>query len=210
MPELILQLLPLALTPLAALVPNVVQRCIILAFVAFYFGVFVVLPNLRLPSVRLKKLEQYIEETMKIHAIAVQELERNPRFISETSLKLAHIKLSESVLRTKMLGGKDIIWKKYVQHLRGLLFHIGECQRDVQDIRTSILMVLECNRQRRYTEDIAQRRSTLDTTFLNPVHSRSIQFIRWSDSEEILPRWLRVEAQRGTLPRQNNQLETLK
>jgi hypothetical protein len=87
MPELILQLLPLALTPLTALVPSVVQRCIILAFAALYFGVFVVLPNF--PSVRLKKLEQYIEETMKIHAIAVQELDKNPRFVTETSLKLA-------------------------------------------------------------------------------------------------------------------------
>jgi hypothetical protein len=87
MPELILQLLPLALTPLAALVPNGIQRCVVLAFAALYFGVFVVLPNL--PSVRLKKLEQYIEETVNIHAIAVQELDKYPRFITETSLKLA-------------------------------------------------------------------------------------------------------------------------
>jgi hypothetical protein len=39
-----------------------------------------------------------------------------------------------------MIGGKDIVWKEYVQHLRGLLFHIGECQRDVQDIQTSIMV----------------------------------------------------------------------
>ena len=87
MPDLIVQLLPLALTPLAALVPNGIQRCIILAFATLYFGGLVVLLNL--PSVRLRKLEQYIEETVKIRATAVQELERNPRFVIETGLRLA-------------------------------------------------------------------------------------------------------------------------
>ncbi|KAJ6588553.1 hypothetical protein B0H19DRAFT_1248194 [Mycena capillaripes] len=169
MPELIFQLLPLALTPLTALVPNGIQRCIVLALAALYFGGFVVLPNI--PSVRLKKLEQYIEETAKIHAIAVQELDKDPRFVTEMSLRLAQVKLSESFLRTKTFNGKNVAWKRYAQYLRGLFFHIGDCQKDVHGIRMSMLMALECNRQRRYTEDIAQRQSTLDTAFANPVHN---------------------------------------
>ncbi len=87
MPELIVQLLPLALTPLAALVPENTQRYAILAFAALYFCVAIVLPNL--PGIRLKKLERYIEETVKIHAIAVEDLDSNPHFITETSLRLA-------------------------------------------------------------------------------------------------------------------------
>jgi hypothetical protein len=47
------------------------------------------------------------------------------------------IKLSVSILRTKTLGGKYVPWKNYPQHLRGLLFHVGECQRDVHEIRIS-------------------------------------------------------------------------
>ncbi|KAJ6511465.1 hypothetical protein C8R47DRAFT_1095167 [Mycena vitilis] len=160
MPQLILQLLPLALTPLAALVPNDIQRCVILTLAALYFCGLVV--RLNLPGVKLEKLEQCIEETVKIHVIAVQELDKDPRFVVEANLKLAQIKFAESVLRTTRLGGKDITWGRYVQHLRGLSFHIGECQRDVEDIRMSLLMALESNRQRRYTADIALRRSTLD------------------------------------------------
>ena len=87
MPDLILQLLPLVLTPLAALVPKGTQRCIILGLAALYFSAFVVRPNL--PSVRMRKLEGDIAETVKIHAIAVQELDRNPRFTTEASLRLA-------------------------------------------------------------------------------------------------------------------------
>ncbi|KAF7342069.1 hypothetical protein MVEN_01794200 [Mycena venus] len=169
MPDLLVQLLPLALTPLAALVPNGIQRCVILAFAALYFGGFVVLPNL--PSVRFKKLEQFIDETVKIHATAIRELDKNPRFVTESSLRVAQIQLSESILRTRILSCKDIAWKKYVQHLRSLSMQIGVCHRDVKEIRTSLLMALECNRQRRYTEDIAQRRTTLDTAFLNPAEN---------------------------------------
>ncbi|KAJ7120970.1 hypothetical protein C8R44DRAFT_787096 [Mycena epipterygia] len=160
-------MLPLALTPLAALVPNGIQRYIILALAALYFGACVVLPNL--PSSRMKKLEQYIDETAKIHAMAVRELDKNPRFIAEASLRLAQVKFAESVLRSKTLGAKDIPWKQYAQYLRCLSLHIGACQRDVHDIRASLLVSihsLECNRQRRYTEDITQRRTTLDTVFL--------------------------------------------
>ncbi|KAF7342076.1 hypothetical protein MVEN_01794900 [Mycena venus] len=169
MPDLIFQLLPLVLTPLAALVPNGIQRWIILAFAVLYFAGFIVLPNL--PGTRLKKLEKCIGETVKIHATAIRELDNYPHFVTDTSLRVARIKLSESILRTRMLGGRNIAWKKYAQHLRDLSFHISECQRDVQEIRTSILMALECDRQRRYTEDIAQRRRTLDTAFLNPVQN---------------------------------------
>ncbi|KAJ7326225.1 hypothetical protein DFH08DRAFT_335090 [Mycena albidolilacea] len=136
MPDLIVQLLPLALTPVAAVVPNGIQRWLILTLAALYFGGFVVLPNL--PSVRLKKLEKYIDETVQVHTIAVQELENDPRFVTETSWRVARIKLSVSILRTKTLGGKDVPWNNYPQHLRGLLFHVGECQRNVHEIRISV------------------------------------------------------------------------
>ncbi|KAJ7777937.1 hypothetical protein DFH07DRAFT_766158 [Mycena maculata] len=137
MPELIIQLLPLALTPPAALVPSGVQRGIVMGFAGLYFGGFVVLPNT--PSVRMKKLEKYINETVDLHAIAIREVDRNPRFVTETSLRLAQIRLSESVIRSRMLGARDITAMEYIKHLRCLSFCIGGCQREVRDVRTSIL-----------------------------------------------------------------------
>ncbi|KAJ7777935.1 hypothetical protein DFH07DRAFT_796723 [Mycena maculata] len=162
-PQSVIQLLPLALTPLAALVPNGIQRGIVLGLAGLYFGGFVVLPNI--PSVRMKKLEKHINETVELHAIAIREVDTNPRFVTETSLRLAQIRISESVLRSRMLGARDITWTEYIEHIRCLSFHIGECQREVRDVRTAILTTLESNRQRRYKEDIAQRRTTLDTVF---------------------------------------------
>ncbi|KAJ7757135.1 hypothetical protein B0H16DRAFT_679273 [Mycena metata] len=173
MSELVLQFLPLVLAPLAALVPNGVQRYIILALVALSFGAFVVKPNL--PSIRMKKLKQFVEETVEIHAVAIKELEKHPRFVTETSLRLAQLRLSESSLRSKMLSSKDVKWRECVRHLRGLSCNISECQRNAQDIQTAIQMALECTRQRRYTEDIAHRRTTLDTAFLNPSTSKLLQ-----------------------------------
>ncbi|KAJ7614621.1 hypothetical protein DFH06DRAFT_1129201 [Mycena polygramma] len=169
MSELVFQLLPLALTPLAALVPQGIQRSIILALTTLYFAGFVVLPNL--PTVRLRKLEQYIEETFRVHAVAAQELEKDPRFVVEMSLRLAQVKFSESDLRMKTLDSEDIPWRKYPQHLRGLSFRLSECQRDIRDIHMSILIALERNRQRTYTEDVLRKQTTLDTAFFNPPHS---------------------------------------
>ncbi|KAJ7026540.1 hypothetical protein C8F04DRAFT_1267909 [Mycena alexandri] len=169
MPDLVLQLLPLALAPLAALVPNGVQRGIIFTAAGLYFGGFVVLPNL--PSAKMKNLERSIEDTVQIHATAVRELEKNPRFVTELSLRLVQLKFAESTIRSKILTSKDIAWRGYVQHLRGLSVHISECERDARDIRTVALMALECNRQTRYAEDIAQKRTILDTAFLNPMHN---------------------------------------
>ncbi|KAJ7507371.1 hypothetical protein B0H11DRAFT_201745 [Mycena galericulata] len=164
MPELFLQLLPLALAPLVALVSNGIQRGIILGLAGAYIGWLVL--RLNLPNVRMQKLEKYIEDTIEIHATAVRELERDPRFVTETGLRLAQVKLYESVLRSKQISGKDIGWKGYLKHLRCLSFHIGECQREVQNVRTLILATLESSRQRGYKEDIIQRQTTLDTMYL--------------------------------------------
>ncbi|KAJ7326255.1 hypothetical protein DFH08DRAFT_940954 [Mycena albidolilacea] len=92
-----------SLLPRWQLILNGIQRWVILTLAALYFSGFVVLPNL--PSFKLKNLEQFIDETVKIHAIAVQELEKDPRFITETSWRVARIKLSVSILRMKTLGG---------------------------------------------------------------------------------------------------------
>ncbi|KAK7019934.1 hypothetical protein R3P38DRAFT_2971401 [Favolaschia claudopus] len=173
MPDLVVQLLPLALTPLAGLIPNKFQRCFVLLLAVLYFTIFVVLPNR--PSIRLQKLEKEIDKTLEIHAMAVQELEGDPCFVAEASLRVAQIKLRESVLRTKVLDGGDVAWERYPQYLRGLWIHIGECQRDTQQVGALMTSMVEAGRQRRYTEDIAQRQTILETVFLKSIR-RGCQF----------------------------------
>ncbi|KAJ7242093.1 hypothetical protein C8J57DRAFT_1368420 [Mycena rebaudengoi] len=164
-PDLFAQLMPLTLTPLAAFIPNAIVRDTALGLSVIYFGVFVV--HLNLPSTKMKQLEKRVQDVSNIHTVLIRELEtHNPRSTTEASLQLAQIKLSESVLKSKALGVKDIKWNDYFQYLRSLLFHIDECLRDIGNFRSSMLMALESNRQIRYMEDIGQRRSTLDTMFL--------------------------------------------
>ncbi|KAK7042276.1 hypothetical protein R3P38DRAFT_2889490 [Favolaschia claudopus] len=172
MPDLVVQLLPLALTPLAGLVPNNIQRSFILTLAVLYFTIFVVLPNR--PSIRLQKLEKEIDDTLKIHAMAVQELEGDPCFVAEASLRVAQIKLRESVLRAKVLGGGDVAWRRYPQYLRGLSINIGGCQRDAQKVGALMMTVVEFGRQRKYTEDIAQRQTILETVFLKSIREPAV------------------------------------
>ncbi|KAJ7173129.1 hypothetical protein C8R43DRAFT_1119931 [Mycena crocata] len=165
MSEFVLQLLPFVLTSITALVPNDIQRGAIWGLSLLYFGGFVLW--LHHPSVRMSKLEKCIDETAQIHTVAFQELKENPRFVAETALRLVQTKLSKSILRSKMLSAKDIAWKEYIQYLRHLSCYIGECQREIQDIQTVILLSLESGRQERYMQDIAQKRTTLNTVFLS-------------------------------------------
>ncbi|KAJ7290942.1 hypothetical protein C8J57DRAFT_1270877 [Mycena rebaudengoi] len=140
----------------------------------------------------MKQLGEHIQDIAKIHSIAVQDLEHNPHFTTESGLRIRQIKLSESVLRSKTLSAKDIKWKVYPQYFKCLWCNIEECHRQVRDIRTSMLLEMEANYQRKYTMDILQRKATLETMF--PVEStklygtESYTLEAESESAEYMPR----------------------
>ncbi|KAJ7290999.1 hypothetical protein C8J57DRAFT_1271082 [Mycena rebaudengoi] len=113
----------------------------------------------------MKQLGEHIQDITKIHSIAVQELDHNPRFTTELGLRMRQIEFSESVLQSKILSAKDIKWKVYPQNLKCLWCSIEECEWQVREIRTSMLLEIEANHQRKYTRDILQRRATFETIF---------------------------------------------
>ncbi|KAK7042268.1 hypothetical protein R3P38DRAFT_2889445 [Favolaschia claudopus] len=121
MPDLVVQLLPLALTPLAGLIPG--------QYPAF---------------IRLQKLEKEIDRTLEIHAMAVRDLR-----VTQVRMKFGakESNCGESVLRAKVLGGGDVAWRGYPQYLRGLSIHIGGCQRDARKVG-ALMMATEDIAQR--------------------------------------------------------------
>jgi hypothetical protein len=72
-------------------------------------------------------------------------------------------------------------WKGYAYRLRAIVTSIEECRRELEELRSSILvsyklegdpeltsqiqLALECARQQRYREDIDRRTVTLDSAF---------------------------------------------
>ncbi|KAJ7291029.1 hypothetical protein C8J57DRAFT_1211562 [Mycena rebaudengoi] len=104
-PKLLIQIWPLATTPLAAFIPNSVVRDVVSVFAFIYFGAFVM--RLNLPDARIKQLGD-IQDITEIHNIAVQKLEHNPHFMMELGLRMRQIEFSESALRSRTLSSKDI------------------------------------------------------------------------------------------------------
>lgn len=86
-PELLIELLPLTVTPFAAFISSAVARNLVWGLSAIYFCVFVVRPNL--PSRQLKDLENHVEDTSHIHDMAIRELRHDPYFMAEAGLRLA-------------------------------------------------------------------------------------------------------------------------
>ncbi|KAJ7789937.1 hypothetical protein B0H14DRAFT_2626634 [Mycena olivaceomarginata] len=63
------------------------------------------------------------------------------------------------------IGMKYMSWKGYAHHLRAIASSIEECRRELEELRSSVLLALECARQQRYREDIDRKTATLDNTF---------------------------------------------
>ncbi|KAJ7777939.1 hypothetical protein DFH07DRAFT_1056294 [Mycena maculata] len=139
-------LLPLVSAVLIPFIPNSILRyaTLVVAMVAFV-GHFVYHNS---PTCQVDTLETSIKNIEVLFDMAVNECAKDPWFVYEASLKLAQSKYSASSLRTRTIGTKDISWKMYPHHMRGLALSIKECRREMKDFRSSILLGLEAARQR--------------------------------------------------------------
>ncbi|KAF8178118.1 hypothetical protein K438DRAFT_1844589 [Mycena galopus ATCC 62051] len=70
-----------------------------------------------------------------------------------------------STLRSRVINMKYTPWKVYPNYLRAIASSIKECRREIEELRSTILLALECARQQRYSEDIQHRMATLASAF---------------------------------------------
>ncbi|KAJ7789942.1 hypothetical protein B0H14DRAFT_3891502 [Mycena olivaceomarginata] len=89
----------------------------------------------------------------------------DPRFVYEAGLKLTELNYAVSTLRSRTLSMRSMSWRDYAYRLRAIASSIEECRRELEELRSSVLLALECARQQRYREDIDCRTATLDSAF---------------------------------------------
>ncbi|KAJ7777942.1 hypothetical protein DFH07DRAFT_936549 [Mycena maculata] len=156
--------LPLVSAVLIPFIPNNILRyaTLVVAMVAFV-GHFVYHNS---PTYQVDTLETSIKNIEVLFDMVVNECAKDPWFVYEAGLKLAQSKYSVSSLHTRTVGTKDISWKMYPHHMRGLALSIKECRREMKDFRSSLLLGLEAARQLKYEEDINHRMAILEQTFL--------------------------------------------
>ncbi|KAJ7177861.1 hypothetical protein C8R46DRAFT_665788 [Mycena filopes] len=132
------QVISLASVLLISFIPNDILRDIMFALAPLAYVVHLVHENT--PNRRFERLEVSATDLKTLLATAVAECFRDPLFVHEMSLELAEVNLKLSTLRAKAISRKDISWKECPYHLITIIRAIDECQRDMDDLRSSILV----------------------------------------------------------------------
>ncbi|KAJ7789935.1 hypothetical protein B0H14DRAFT_3891499 [Mycena olivaceomarginata] len=159
----ILSLLSLVLIPFISSASSTLQYIAVVLTSTISLAAYLAYYNT--PTRQVGRLDAAAKEVNALFKVATGECVADPRFVYEAGLRLSEMNYTVSTLRLRTIGMKYMSWKGYAHHLRAIVSPIKECRRELEELRSSVLLALECARQQRYREDINRRTATLDSAF---------------------------------------------
>ncbi|KAK7048731.1 hypothetical protein R3P38DRAFT_2871180 [Favolaschia claudopus] len=126
--------------------------------------------HLKRPSIQLNRLEIFIKGTEEIILAAKGSCLRDVLSLAEESIKLLEVKRSASVIQCRILDVNRLTWKQY----RILCRDIIQAVERVKRVRTTVQLIVEAERQRKFTEDIATTQTVLARTTSPSVAGYSV------------------------------------
>ncbi|KAJ7490487.1 hypothetical protein FB451DRAFT_1361352 [Mycena latifolia] len=143
---------------LLSLIPNNALRYTFLAIVASLALLYAI--HLRRPSTQLSQLEHLVQKTEGTILDAKLHCTRDLANLLEKGVDLLKIKRAASKIHSRILETNETFtWKKY----RLLSRDISDCAKSVKEIRTAVQLIVEAERQRKYTDDINETEVILTT-----------------------------------------------
>ncbi|KAF7356287.1 hypothetical protein MVEN_00960500 [Mycena venus] len=116
------------------------------------------------PSYQLGQLEDAIRVAEKILKYAKANCERKHVELVDGTHCLLKVKLSVSKIRTRLLETRGIrTGVGYLRNVRQIIQSINQCAKEVKQIQTSTLLIIEAERQRELSEEIRDSHEILDT-----------------------------------------------
>ncbi|KAJ7921294.1 hypothetical protein B0H13DRAFT_1866896 [Mycena leptocephala] len=149
-----------------SLIPNDTLRYSALGIAAGLALIYVL--HLKRPSVQLNQLDDTINKTEKIIQNAKALCSRDLLSLTTEGVRLLEIKRSASMIQCRILETNTFTWKKY----RLLSRDIADCAKGVKKIRITVQLIVEAERQRKFTDDI-----NATETFLRSVQCYMHQVI---------------------------------
>ncbi|KAJ7133577.1 hypothetical protein C8R44DRAFT_730707 [Mycena epipterygia] len=154
--DLVSQLQSSILLGSLSLIPNHALRytsLVIAASLALFYGI-----HLKRPSTQLSQLEDMVKKAEEIILDAKSQCPRDLLSLTEAGLRLLRVKRTASMIQCRMMLEVDTLtWKKY----RVLSRDIAECAKTIKNIGTTVQLIVEAERQRKFTEDINQTETIL-------------------------------------------------
>ncbi|KAJ7805789.1 hypothetical protein B0H14DRAFT_1588025 [Mycena olivaceomarginata] len=117
------------------------------------------------PGTRIRVLQYNLEETEGVLRLALSESlgNRIPSFMLQVELDLLCAKLFASHLASNVLRAKNLSWRKYLPFLWAISLKAARSRWQVKELRTTIELAIETERQRRYNDAILDKRAVISS-----------------------------------------------
>ncbi|KAJ7821664.1 hypothetical protein B0H13DRAFT_2449238 [Mycena leptocephala] len=159
-----------------ALVPGFTSRyvCLALASASFIFAA----ARHQGPTQKFTKLEDTIEALEEIleRTKTASNYARNHMEVIDAGCRLLQVKLSASKIQSHLLELRSATWKTYFKSIRAILCSVDQCTKEITEIQTAMLLIIEAERQRKLTEGIKESQEVLGAVVGSPIrraYSRS-------------------------------------
>ncbi|KAJ7220434.1 hypothetical protein B0H12DRAFT_1078468 [Mycena haematopus] len=142
---------------------NNVVRCLALVVVFISLASYCLAPIF--PPTRIRMLQYNLEETEGVLRLALSESlrDRIPPFVLRVELDLLCAKLSASHLQSDLLHAKNLPWPEYLPFLRDISLRAARSQWRVRELRITIMLAIEAERQQRYNDTIRGKREVMSS-----------------------------------------------
>ncbi|KAJ7474846.1 hypothetical protein FB451DRAFT_1246801 [Mycena latifolia] len=120
------------------------------------------------PSTRLERLNNALTTTTDILARAKSECLRDQLDLVDGEGRLLQAKLSASKIQTSLLEARDASWEGYLHKIRAISHNLDRCERQVRELQTSTLLIIEAEHQRKLAEHINESRDIMNTVLRSP------------------------------------------
>ncbi|KAJ7474813.1 hypothetical protein FB451DRAFT_1366858 [Mycena latifolia] len=135
------------------------------------------------PSTRLSRLNDALAGATEILARAKSDCLRDLLDLADKEARLLQVKLSASKIQTSLLEARDASWETYLHKIRAISHSLDKCERQVRELQTSTLLIIEAENQRKLEEHINENREIVNTVLRSPRHNR--RFNQSSGSLEL-------------------------
>ncbi|KAJ7490519.1 hypothetical protein FB451DRAFT_1513171 [Mycena latifolia] len=131
-----------------SLIPNNALRYTLLVITACLALLYAI--HLKRPATQLRQLEHLVQKTEEIIRDSKLHCARDLANLLEKGVELLKVKRSASKIQSRMLETTALTWKKY----RLLSRDISICTKNIKEIQTAVQLIVEAERQRKYTDEI--------------------------------------------------------
>ncbi|KAJ7922228.1 hypothetical protein B0H13DRAFT_1865994 [Mycena leptocephala] len=86
-------------------------------------------------------------------------------------VSVAPITLSASKIQSNLLAMHSGTWKMHFKNIRAILRSVDQCAKEIKEMRTALLLIIEKERQRKLAEGIKELQEVLGAVICSPIYS---------------------------------------